>query len=602
MPKEPKESLEFDSYRIDWKQRLLLSGESAIPLAPKVFDTLLVLVESGGGIVEKDELLKRVWPDTFVEEGSLARNISTLRKALGENPDDQRYIQTIPKRGYRFIPPVRTVPEHAAVLDHRVGMPRDAVAVLPFLLRTPSAEDDFLSVALADSIIHRLDSSGNLLVRPTVSVMRYAGREADWKQVAHELNVDLVVDGTIQRMGPNLRVLVRVHRVRDALLLYSAKLDAEADDLFGLEDRLSEGVRGALLPPSQVKRKNGDFARKVSAKTKSPIAYELFLRASERVTRLNKWDTQSAIEMLTRATGVDPSFTEAWARLSQACVQMSVAFDSDPRWFQMAENAVRMTLALDMGNADALCARGQMLWSPHHSYQNRQALRALNGALKMNSGCHAARIWRGLILFHLGLYEEAREGLEEARATDPKDTRTLVFLGQTALYRGDCEEAREFNGRALAADPASIWPNIFYPIVLLYLGRPAEAIERIRIARAMLPQEPTLLSIEGLIAAHEGEFHQAERMADEALTHTQSLLHTHHLWHNAAGVFAMCGKPEKAIPLLRRCAEMGLPNHLLFGSDPHLNSLHRNPDFVALMSDLRVEHDEYRAEFGSASA
>jgi len=185
MPKEPKESLEFDSYRIDWKQRLLLSGESAIPLAPKVFDTLLVLVESGGGIVEKDELLKRVWPDTFVEEGSLARNISTLRKALGENPDDQRYIQTIPKRGYRFIPPVRTVPEHAAVLDHRVGMPRDAVAVLPFLLRTPSAEDDFLSVALADSIIHRLDSSGNLLVRPTVSVMRYAGREADWKQVAH---------------------------------------------------------------------------------------------------------------------------------------------------------------------------------------------------------------------------------------------------------------------------------------------------------------------------------------------------------------------------------------------------------------------------------
>src|SRR5579863_7081513 len=129
MPKESKESLEFDAYRIDPEQRLLISGDSPIPLAPKVFDTLLVLVESGGCIVEKGELLKRVWPDTFVEEGSVARNISILRKALGENPDDQRYIQTIPKRGYRLIPPVRTVPNQTAVLDHRVGTHRDAVAV-----------------------------------------------------------------------------------------------------------------------------------------------------------------------------------------------------------------------------------------------------------------------------------------------------------------------------------------------------------------------------------------------------------------------------------------------------------------------------------------
>ena len=117
---------------------------------------------------------------------------------------------------------------------------------------------------------------------------------------------------------------------------------------------------------------------------------------------------------------------------------------------------------------------------------------------------------------------------------------------------------------------------------------------------AMLPNEPTLLSLEGMIAANEGDFHKAERMAEEALTYTQILLHTHYLWHNAAGVFAMCGKPEKAVPLLRRCAEMGLPNYLLFGSDRHLNSLHRDADFMALMSGLRVEHEKHCAEFGNA--
>lgn len=600
MLEQSRDLLEFDSYRIDWEQRLLMSGESVIPLAPKVFDTLLVLAESGGRVVEKDELLKRIWPDTFVEEGSLARNISTLRKALGENPDDQRYIQTIPKRGYRFVAPVRTTSKQPAVLDQRVRMHRDAVAVVPFLLRTPSAEDGFLSVALADAVIHRLDSSGALLVRPTVSVLRYAGREADWKEVARDLNVDLVVDGTIQKMGQNIRILVRVHRVRDAFVMHSSKLDGDAHDLFGLQDRLSEGVCRALQPASESQNEDDDrIARKVISKNTNPIAYELFLRATERENRLNKWDTHAAIEMLTRATGIDPSFTEAWARLAQACVQMSVAFDSDARWFRMAEDAVQRTLALDMGHADALCARGQILWSPHHSYQNRQALRALTGALKMNPSCHPARIWRGLILFHLGFYQEARDDLEEALASHPGDTRTLVFLGQTALYQGGYEEAQEFNRRALAADPASVWPNIFYPTVLLYLGRPAEAMQRILIARAMLPEEPTLLSIESMIAAREGDLHKAERMADDALSYTQTLLHTHHLWHNLAGVFALCGKPERAVALLRRCAEMGLPNCLLFGSDPHLNLLHRNPDFLALMSELRAERELHRAEFAA---
>src|SRR4051794_34985990 len=108
MPAESKEVLEFGPYRIDREQRLLTKGSDVTPLAPKVFDTLLVLVESGGRILEKENLLKKLWPDAFVEEGSLARNISTLRKALGESPHDPKYIVTVPKRGYRFVAKVIT--------------------------------------------------------------------------------------------------------------------------------------------------------------------------------------------------------------------------------------------------------------------------------------------------------------------------------------------------------------------------------------------------------------------------------------------------------------------------------------------------------------
>src|SRR5450432_739600 len=108
MPPESKDVLKFGPYRLDRQQRLLTKGNDVTPLAPKVFDTLLVLVESGGRILEKENLLKKVWPDAFVEEGSLARNISTLRKALGESPHDQKYIVNIPKRGYRFVAKVIT--------------------------------------------------------------------------------------------------------------------------------------------------------------------------------------------------------------------------------------------------------------------------------------------------------------------------------------------------------------------------------------------------------------------------------------------------------------------------------------------------------------
>src|SRR5262245_31907848 len=109
MTAQPKQFYEFGPYRIDRAERLLLRHGQVVPLTPKVFDTLLVLAENSGHILTKDEVMKMVWPDTVVEESNLAKNISTLRKALGESPDSHPYIETIPWRGYRFVASVREV-------------------------------------------------------------------------------------------------------------------------------------------------------------------------------------------------------------------------------------------------------------------------------------------------------------------------------------------------------------------------------------------------------------------------------------------------------------------------------------------------------------
>ncbi len=477
----------------------------------------------------------------------------------------------------------------------RVQTERPSVAVIPFQLRTSIEADQFLSVALADAVIHRLSSTGKLLVRPIASVMRYKGTETEWAQVARDLNVDLVVEGTIQKMGAKIRVMVQAHRASDTRTLHSAKHDGDLDDLFGLQDRIADSVSDVFVPREHSR------AQPAAPPTKNPLAYEIYMRALDRLAHWNKFDISSAIEMLSRVVELDPAFADAWGRLAQAYAHMGMHFDPDPRWFEQAERTIAKTLELDPVQCDALCARGFLLWSPSRGFQNRPALRAINAALKINPNRYNIRQYRSAILFHLGFYTDAERDAEESLLANPGYPLTIQCLGMIAHYRGDYGAAHEFNERALALDPALIHANIFAPLNPLLMGRIEEAREKIRRTRQMVPDEPQLTAIEGLIAAYEGNFQRAEQLADEAAAgNKKSVTHTHHVWHCAAGAYAMCGKPDKAILELRRCAKMGLPNYLLFGRDPCLRSLQDNPDFTALMSDLRREHDQYREEFDFA--
>lgn len=477
----------------------------------------------------------------------------------------------------------------------RVRTDRPSVAVMPFHLRASIQEDEFLSVALADAVIHRLASTGKLVVRPIASVMRYKGTETEWGQAARDLNVDLVVEGTIQKMGAKVRVLVQVHRASDGQTLGSAKHDGDLGDLFGLQDRIADSVSDVFVPREQ----SGGLP--AVSPTKNPLAFELYLRAVDRLAHWNKFDIGSAIEMLSRVVELDPGFADAWGRLAQAYSQMGMHLDPDPLWFERAESAIAKTLELDPVQCDALCARGLILWSPSRGFQNRPALRAINAALKINPSRYNVRQLRGAILFHLGHYQQAERDVEESLLSNPGYALGIQTQGMIALYQGDYERADQVIQRALALDPALVHANIFCPLAPLYMGRLADAQEKIRKARQMVPEEPQLNSLEALIAACEGNFERAEQLADEACSENKkSVTHTHHTWHYAAGVYALCGKAEKALVELRRCAKLGLPNYLLFGSDPNLRPLREHPDFIALQSDLRREYDQYRNEFDFA--
>ncbi len=479
----------------------------------------------------------------------------------------------------------------SATSDHVVPVSqggRRSVAVMPFRFRTAQPEDQFLSLALTEAVVNRLASLGELVVRPVASVLRYSGSDVEWTQVARELNVDFVVEGSIQKAGPRVRVLLQVVQANGSVPVHSARHDGEMCDLFGLQDRIADSVSDVFVPRT--------IASAVPAvpPTKSPAAYELYLRAVDRLAQWNKFDITSAIGMLSRAVEMDANFADAWGQLAYACSQMGMHLDPDPQWFERAELAIARTLELDPLQCDALCARGQVVWSPSRGFQNLAALRAMNAALKIHPGRYHFRHFRGAILFHLGFFEQAVHDLEEALIANPGYALSVTSLGMIAEYKGDYAVADEMYIRSMKMDPTLMHTNIFSPRLPLLTGRLEEARARIRRARQIVPEESKLTSMEGLLAAQEGDWKRAEQLADDACSENRkSMTHTHHTWHCAAGVYAMCGKAEKAMVQLRRCADLGLPNHRLFTADPHLAAVRTDPAFITLMSELRRRYDEY---------
>jgi DNA-binding winged helix-turn-helix (wHTH) protein/TolB-like protein len=281
-PQEPH-IYAFGDFRLDVPKRLLLRGGELVSLTPKVFDTLVYLIEHRGSVLSKDDLMSAVWPDTVVEENNLGQNISKLRSVLGESPGDHRWIVTLPGRGYRFVADVKLlasgkestpedaglpgpVPERNPSAAAASSLPKQAtrgfsvrlrrfvlagllaglltagavyflrsrnrasahptvesIAVLPFKPLVPESRDEALELGMADTLITKLSNGTKIIVRPISSVRCYGGVEQDPLAAGRELVVDAVLDGTIQRWGDRIRVTARLVRVSDNRTLWAGQ-------------------------------------------------------------------------------------------------------------------------------------------------------------------------------------------------------------------------------------------------------------------------------------------------------------------------------------------------------------------------------------------
>jgi DNA-binding winged helix-turn-helix (wHTH) protein/TolB-like protein/Tfp pilus assembly protein PilF len=638
MPLEQRRVYEFGPYRLDTVERWLLRGDERVPLTPKAFETLLALLENAGCALEKDELLRRVWPDTFVEEVSLARNISVLRKVLGD--EDGRYIETLPKRGYRFVSPVRqlALPVESVVVDEHTltqvlveetetqsrGLPsmRVAAAILLVALlaapgayfasrRSPApavkslavlplknlggdAGEKYLELGIADSIIGKVSGIPGLTVRPTGAVRQYVDSTEDPLRAARELKVDAILDGTLQVADNRVRVNLNLLQTSSGASLWTHVFDLGVSEIFEIEDEVALQVAKQLrLHLDSVQRAN--VARH---STTNPEAYEHYLKGlysneAPYMTRVAPVAIEAAIVRFRKATELDPSYAQAWAQLAICYNELITYHQPDPNLVEQARNAAGRAYALDPDLPEMLVFRAQTLWSWNGHYQIEEAIRELRRGAGYNSV--EVRSLLGVIYAHAGLDRQAIAEVKRAIEIDPANSLYLDRLAQVYVNVGRYDDARVAYGRAFALESESQGTLTNSAIPYLYARQFEEARRRLESVRD--PRNVVAPAYLALLAALQRRFQDAEAAIPTDLHGAEKFRDTHHAYYAFASIFALQGKSAETVRWLRKTVEAGMPNYPMFARDANLARVRSSPEFVQFMAELKPRYEAMQREF-----
>jgi DNA-binding winged helix-turn-helix (wHTH) protein/tetratricopeptide (TPR) repeat protein len=443
--KESRSVYEFGSFRFDPLERLLLRDGKPVQLAPKVFDTLRALIENSGRLVDKEELMSKLWPDTFVEEATLARNISDLRKALGESTGDQKFIETVPKRGYRFTADVKSIESgDVSVFVQRHIRSRivveeqfetdagvTSIAVLPFRPISSEGRDEFLELGIADALITRLSNISQMVVRPTSSVRKYTSLDQESTIAGRELEVSHVLDGSIQKAGERIRVTAQLVSVEDGRSLWAGKFDERFTDIFSVEDVISEHVAKAL-----VAKLSGEEKRLIAKHyTDDPEAHRLYLKGRYYWNRRTREGYEKGIQYFEQAIQLDGSYALAYSGLAD-CYSMLGRFGLVspniimPRAVSSAETALNLDDKLAESHTSVALAAHIYTWDWEKAENHYQL------AIELNTRFATAHHWYAVFLAEVGRADEALAEIKRAQSHEPvsliigAETGKLLYLAR----------------------------------------------------------------------------------------------------------------------------------------------------------------------------
>lgn len=645
MPEKTGQLYNFGPFVLNTSQHLLTRDGQPVPVTPKTYALLLVLIESSGRMLTKDELMKALWPNSFVEESNLTQQVSMIRKALGQTAGKDRYITTVPGSGYRFAGVIKTSfetpPPQAASAEgpksdlqpaqaqelgsaepksmgesgstRRTGIramgfalialalaaagfvwlrkapalgsnsrPR-TLAILPFQNLRRDAADDFLGFSLADAIITKLDYVRSLTVRPSSAVEKYRGKQLDTHAIAADLHVNTLLTGNFIRDGEDLRITWQLIDVGSQNILWKGSFDVKYANLLTVHNNVAQQmIKGLELSLTPV-----EAERLKPDKLINPVAYEYYLRGVDLYARN---DFPVAIKMLEKSAEVDPTYALTWAHLGRSHTANASFEMAGREEYDAAQAAYEKALAIEPAQTEAQIFMANRFTDTGRVENAVPVLRNVLRTTPNNAEAH----WELSYAYRFaGMLEESRWEAERARQFDPDvkiSTSTInayLYLGKyeaflRSLPKIDDSVLIRFY-RGFGYYHQKYWDRAAREFDAAFQSHPS--LLQARVGKA-LSYAITRRNTEGLKILHDTE----EKISERGVGDPEAI-------YKISQAYAVLGDKGSALRVLRRSIEMGFFPYPYFAKDPLLQALRSEGEFTRLLTLARERHESFRRAF-----
>jgi TolB-like protein/Flp pilus assembly protein TadD len=568
---------------LDIADRSLRCDGVAVSLTPKVFELLVILTANAGRLVEKDVLLQAVWPDVAVEEGNLNKGVFTLRQILGQNSREE-YIETVPKRGYRFTAMVTTESSANSLVQSAGPLTapmENSIAVLPFSDMSPTRDQEFFCEGMSEEIISALGRTGDLRVASYASSYRFRTKQTDVRAIGRELMVTWLLEGSIRKSHETLRISVQLVRASDGFTAWSGRFDRQLDDLFIVQDEIA-----GMIAQTLVRRVAKEASMLVTSTTKSAKAYSFYLEGRYLWNKRPGDVVWQALERFEQSIAEDPNFAPAHAALAGVYGTLGAwEFGVLPPAEALAKAKASASRALSL---DPLLAAGHTAVgyaTLHFDWNASAACRELDQAIALNPAWVDAHHWLSHALCAAGRFSDSLEACRHTLELDPLNPLMHAHLAWHHYMAKGFDEALTQAQRVVRMEPSFHWGHFFSGWALERLGQHAEAVTVLRKATQCSSNNPVMLAGLGHALAAGKDRRAALKIVDDLrrMRGRKGLFA-----YEIAVIHAALDDLDPAFEWFTRAVQERSGWVAYLRVDPRLDSIHNDSRFEQLVSQRNI--------------